>query len=149
MGAVASHGQVSSSFAEVVYAVKLCHMLSVTGQNRAYVAASHKLLCCVHGWSSSLGTKAMTATAAQRTSGRRDSLKRRYTRFAAQHQSCLSACFSCVCNLQAEGRYYRGIGLQSFMAGHLYECPNGHLFVIGECGQAMQVMQHSFQQGLA
>jgi hypothetical protein len=25
------------------------------------------------------------------------------------------------------------------MAGHLYECPNGHLFVIGECGGAMQV----------
>jgi hypothetical protein len=35
--------------------------------------------------------------------------------------------------------YYNRLGLQGFMNGHLYECPNGHLFVIGECGQAMQV----------
>lgn len=41
--------------------------------------------------------------------------------------------------MQAEGRYDSNLGLQSFMTGHLYECPNGHLFVIGECGQAMQV----------
>jgi hypothetical protein len=33
--------------------------------------------------------------------------------------------------------------LQSFMQGHLYSCPNGHLFVIGECGGAMQVMSCS------
>lgn len=44
-----------------------------------------------------------------------------------------------LCGVQAEGRYYSGMGLASFMAGHLYECPNGHLFVIGECGGAMQV----------
>lgn len=44
----------------------------------------------------------------------------------------------CMCP-QAEGHYYSNLGLESFMAGHLYECPNGHLFVIGECGGAMQV----------
>lgn len=26
----------------------------------------------------------------------------------------------------------------SFMRGHLHQCPNGHFFVIGECGGAMQ-----------
>jgi hypothetical protein len=26
----------------------------------------------------------------------------------------------------------------SFMRGHLYQCPNGHMYVIGECGGAMQ-----------
>lgn len=40
----------------------------------------------------------------------------------------------------AEGMgHYYSRDLQSFMAGHLYQCPNGHLFVIGECGGAMQV----------
>lgn len=26
----------------------------------------------------------------------------------------------------------------SYLQGHLYTCPNGHMYVIGECGQAMQ-----------
>jgi hypothetical protein len=26
----------------------------------------------------------------------------------------------------------------SFMQRHLYRCPNGHLYVIGDCGQAME-----------
>lgn len=29
-------------------------------------------------------------------------------------------------------------GVTSFMRGHLHTCPNGHFFVIGECGGAMQ-----------
>lgn len=49
--------------------------------------------------------------------------------------------------LQAEGKYYNGLGLQGFMNGHLYECPNGHLFVIGECGQAMQVILQFHVEG--
>jgi hypothetical protein len=28
--------------------------------------------------------------------------------------------------------------VDSFMRGHLYQCPNGHMYVIGECGGAMQ-----------
>jgi len=40
---------------------------------------------------------------------------------------------------QAEGGDYIDMGFNSFMAGHLYQCPNGHLFVIGDCGQAVQV----------
>lgn len=27
---------------------------------------------------------------------------------------------------------------EDFMRGHAYRCPNGHLYVIGECGGAMQ-----------
>lgn len=38
--------------------------------------------------------------------------------------------------MRAEGGHS---SLENFMAGHLYECPNGHLFVIGNCGGAMQV----------
>lgn len=33
----------------------------------------------------------------------------------------------------------RGYGnMASFMRGHLHQCPNGHFFVIGECGGAME-----------
>lgn len=41
-----------------------------------------------------------------------------------------------VAVMQGEGGHS---SLNSFLAGHLYECPNGHLFVIGNCGGAMQV----------
>jgi hypothetical protein len=35
--------------------------------------------------------------------------------------------------------FARGYGtVASFMRGHLHQCPNGHFFVIGECGGAMQ-----------
>lgn len=35
--------------------------------------------------------------------------------------------------------FSRGYGdVTSFMSGHLYRCPNGHMYVIGECGGAMQ-----------
>jgi hypothetical protein len=34
------------------------------------------------------------------------------------------------------GRGYGDMG--SWLQGHLYQCPNGHMYVIGECGQAMQ-----------
>jgi hypothetical protein len=29
-------------------------------------------------------------------------------------------------------------GLDDFLRGHLNRCPNGHLYIIGECGGAMQ-----------
>jgi hypothetical protein len=28
--------------------------------------------------------------------------------------------------------------MDSFMRGRLYQCPNGHMYMIGECGRAMQ-----------
>lgn len=35
--------------------------------------------------------------------------------------------------------FRRGYGdIASFMSNHLYRCPNGHMYVIGECGGAMQ-----------
>jgi hypothetical protein len=35
--------------------------------------------------------------------------------------------------------FSQGYGsMVSFMRGHLHQCPNGHYFVIGECGGAMQ-----------
>jgi hypothetical protein len=35
--------------------------------------------------------------------------------------------------------FSRGYGsVSSFMRGHLHQCPNGHFFVIGECGGAME-----------
>eukprot|EP00775_Hariotina_reticulata_P006332 gene6332-6566_t len=39
--------------------------------------------------------------------------------------------------MQGEGGWQRD--LQSFMQGHLYQCPNGHVFVIGDYGGAMQL----------
>jgi hypothetical protein len=39
-----------------------------------------------------------------------------------------------------QGEFKRGYGdVASFMQGHLYYCPEGHPYVIGECGGAMQM----------
>jgi len=38
-----------------------------------------------------------------------------------------------------DAEFGRGYGsMVSFMRGHLHQCPNGHFFMIGECGGAMQ-----------
>jgi hypothetical protein len=49
---------------------------------------------------------------------------------AAEMAGVLQALFN------AEFRAYGSVS--SFMRGHLHQCPNGHFFVIGECGGAMQ-----------
>jgi hypothetical protein len=33
---------------------------------------------------------------------------------------------------------YGGVDALSWLSGHLYQCPNGHVYTIGECGGAMQ-----------
>ncbi len=37
----------------------------------------------------------------------------------------------------AADEYARADAL-SYLQNHLYRCPNGHVYLIGECGQAMQ-----------
>lgn len=49
---------------------------------------------------------------------------------AAEMAGVLQAMFN------AEFRAYESVS--SFMRGHLHQCPNGHFFVIGKCGGAMQ-----------
>ena len=38
-----------------------------------------------------------------------------------------------------ETSIYGGGDALAWLSGHLYQCPNGHLYTIGDCGGAMQM----------
>jgi hypothetical protein len=58
---------------------------------------------------------------------------------SVQKEEAAAAEMAGVLQALFKAEFSRGYGdVTNFMRGHLHTCPNGHFFVIGECGGAMQ-----------
>lgn len=60
-------------------------------------------------------------------------------RFKEESEEARLAIAAAVLGALFSNEFGRGYGdMGSWMQGHLYQCPNGHMYVIGECGGAME-----------
>ncbi|KAF6248732.1 hypothetical protein COO60DRAFT_1033170 [Scenedesmus sp. NREL 46B-D3] len=140
-GAAAACAAGGAAWAEVLLALQR-EILQHVEQLGNAALAEHAATALVQGGGSSSSNAA--ASDASTTGDRRDtaaSIKRLLQQLPKVLDSVTrdAAAAEMAEVVQAMHRAEFGYGdVDSFMRGHMYQCRNGHLYVIGECGGAMQ-----------